>query len=113
MIRGRCRRVADLTGEYGVTPPEEIAGEMGELLRWYHGVPERDFTVLEEFYARFMDICPFHGGTGQIGRLVNGMVPLIVEATDRGAYLAGLKEHWERGSVEGLLKLFRLEQAWS
>lgn len=103
LIRGRCRRVADLTGEYGVTPPEEISGEMGELLRWYHGVPERDFTVLAEFHARFMGICPFHGGTGQIGRLVlfreclvNGMVPLIVEAADRGDYLAGLKERRER-----------------
>lgn len=115
---GGYRARPSRTGEYGVTPPEDVALGMDKLLRWYHGVLEKDLAVLAEFHARFMDVFPFQGGNGQIGRLVlfreclvNGMVLLIVEATDRGDYLAGLKEHRERGSVERLLELFKLEQA--
>lgn len=60
---------------------------------------------------------PCSDGNGRTGRLVlfreclkNGIVPVVIEDTNRNEYLDALKEYREEKSLNKLIKLFEKEQ---
>lgn len=109
------------------TPPEHVADDMADLLRWF-GATDRSFEDVVEFHVRFERIHPFQDGNGRIGRLImlkecltNGIIPFVIADDMKFYYYRGLAE-WddERGfllemcraaqdSFKALLDYFRID----
>lgn len=108
-------------------PPEHVADDVADLLRWY-GATDRSFEDVVEFHVRFERIHPFQDGNGRIGRLImlkeclaNGIVPFVIADDMKFYYYRGLAE-WddERGflletcraaqdSFKAMLNYFRID----
>ncbi len=85
-----------------VTPPELIAGLMGELIEFANGSEMDAVTQAAVVHGQFELIHPYADGNGRVGRILIAWVlarrlslvtppPVSVRiATDRGGYLSGL-----------------------
>ena len=93
-----------------------LKNEIISLLHWYRK-QEVNLSVLAEFHARYECIHPFQDGNGRTGRLIifreclkNGLIPVIIEDSNRYRYLEALKQYREEKIVKNLVKLFEDEQ---
>ncbi len=90
--------------------------EMNSLMDWY-GNQNVDISVLAEFHARYESIHPFQDGNGRTGRLIlfreclkNGIIPVVIEDTNRNLYLDAFREYREEKKLDKFIKLFVKEQ---
>lgn len=113
---GDYKKRRNIIGMYETASPEEVPKKMKELLHWYQS-KSKDLSVLAEFHARYESIHPFQDGNGRTGRilifrecLVNGLIPLIIEDSERSRYLEALNEYRTSENANLLTILFEEEQ---
>lgn len=99
-------------------PPEQVASQMDELVKIYHGLPEIHPEVRSAWiHHAFNQIHPFQDGNGRVARALAsidfikaGLFPLIVHRTQREEYLQALV-HADQGDLSLLVKMFyRLQE---
>ena len=113
---GDYKKRPNMIGTYQTARPEDVKNEIISLLHWYRK-QEVNLSVLAEFHARYECIHPFQDGNGRTGRLIifreclkNGLIPVIIEDSNRYRYLEALKQYREEKIVKNLVKLFEKEQ---
>lgn len=113
---GDYKKRPNMIGTYQTAQPEDVKNEIISLLHWYCK-QEVNLSVLAEFHAKYECIHPFQDGNGRTGRLIifreclkNGLVPIIIEDSNRYQYLEALKQYREEKIVKNLVKLFEEEQ---
>lgn len=113
---GEYKNRANMIGIYQTVKPENVKDEMSELMIWYRR-QKLDLSVLAELHARYECIHPFQDGNGRTGRLIifreclkNGIVPLIIEDSNRNEYVEALKAYREEENLLQLVELFKKEQ---
>lgn len=113
---GAYKERPNMVGIYKTVLPEEVAEEMGKLLKWY-GEQEKSLNTLAEFHARYEMIHPFQDGNGRTGRMIlfreclknPDVNPFVILDDDRDAYIEGLREYREKGKVDKLVLLMKQE----
>ena len=96
-------------------PPEDVAGEMQELLAELHDIPAgKLLRAAAYFHAKFENIHPFADGNGRTGRLamnyflvMNDHPPITIHQEDRKAYYSALEEWDERQELAPLETFLR------
>lgn len=113
---GDYKKRPNMIGMYQTVRPENVEKEMSLLIDWY-GSQTGNIAVLAEFHARYESIHPFQDGNGRTGRLLlfreclqNGIVPVVIEDSNRNAYLDALKMYREEKGLNKLTALFEKEQ---
>lgn len=113
---GEYKKRANMIGIYKTVRPENVEAEMDMLMKWYHDQVV-DIFVLAEFHARYESIHPFQDGNGRTGRLIlfreclkNGIIPIVIEDTNREEYLQSLIDYREKNHLDKLVKIFKIEQ---
>ena len=101
-------------------PPEHVAMEMENLLRWHSEHEARSVPPYVEaawLHHRFTLIHPFTDGNGRVARCLATLVflkvcwfPLVVTRTDRTAYIEALRAA-DAGDLHPLVVLFGQMQA--
>ena len=114
---GDYKERPSIVGIYQTAKPEDVQSEMERLLKWYFE-RQADIAVLAEFHAWYEGIHPFQDGNGRTGRIIlfreclkNGIVPAVIEDSNRGEYMDGLKQYREEKRIDKLVALFEKEQA--
>lgn len=92
--------IIGLVNVINTTPPEDVEGEIDELLFEYNSKKEVTLENIIDFHYRFEKIHPFGDGNGRVGRIVmfkeclrNNIMPFIVLDNDKPYYMRGLKEY--------------------
>ncbi len=94
-------------------PPEQVASEMENLIKYYHLIPNEYSEVRAAWlHHRFSQIHPFQDGNGRVARcLANldfikaGGFPIIIQRDDRWEYINAL-ESADQGDLKPLIGLF-------
>ncbi len=99
------------------TPPEHVQSQMEQLLELYNVTTDEHAVVRAAWlHHRFIRIHPFEDGNGRVARALTLLVllrakyaPLVVDRTQRGAYIDALDQAND-GDPRDLVRLFaRLE----
>ncbi len=113
---GDYKQRPNMIGMHQTVRPENVAREMYLLMDWYDD-QMANISVLAEFHARYESIHPFQDGNGRTGRLIlfreclkKGIVPVVIEDTNRNEYLEALKKYREENGLDKLIGLFEKEQ---
>lgn len=114
---GRYKVLDNEVGRIATTSIEHTEEEMLSLLIGYNTKQEKDLAYLASFHARFEQIHPFADGNGRIGRLLlykeclkEGIVPFIVDDTNKASYYAALEAFQLYDQKEPLTDYFQKEQ---
>lgn len=115
---GDYKKRPNMIGIYQTVRPENVENEINLLMEWYKG-EKVNIPILAEFHARYESIHPFQDGNGRTGRLIlfreclkNGIVPVVIEDTNRNEYIEALKEYREEKNISKLISLFEKEQGF-
>ena len=113
---GDYKQRPNMIGMHQTVRPENVAREMYLLMDWYDD-QMANISVLAEFHARYESIHPFQDGNGRTGRLIlfreclkKGIVPVVIEDTNRNEYLEALKKYREENGLDKLIGLFEKEE---
>lgn len=113
---GKYKERANIIGIYQTVKPEDVEKEMGKLLDWYEQQTV-DISVLAKLHARYESVHPFQDGNGRTGRLIifreclkKGIIPFVIEDSNRDEYLDALKAYRHEKSLTQLIELFVKEQ---
>ena len=113
---GDYKQRPNMIGMHQTVRPEKVTREMYLLMDWYDD-QMANISVLAEFHARYESIHPFQDGNGRTGRLIlfreclkKGIVPVVIEDTNRNEYLEALKKYREENGLDKLIGLFEKEQ---
>jgi hypothetical protein len=97
-----------------LTSPENVPGEMQELINWYTDSVKKThpLKLSAQFHGCFLAIHPFEDGNGRVARflanvmlLENGYPPIIIRKTWRTSYLKCLADY-DRGYAANLERFF-------
>lgn len=113
---GDYKKRPNIVGIYQIVRPETVEEEMEKLLDWYKK-QKKDISVLAEFHARYEAIHPFQDGNGRTGRIIifreclnHGILPVVIEDSNRNEYLEALKAYREEKSILPMTELLKKEQ---
>ena len=113
---GEYKRHDFVTGKNEIgAAPEDVHGEIGELLSEMEDVPrEKILTAASYYHAKFENIHPFADGNGRGGRgtlnyylLLNDHPPVIIHEEDRKEYYEALEAWDEKQNLDVLLQFLR------
>lgn len=114
---GRYKVLQNEVGKISTTSVEHVEEEMQSLLIGYELKKEKDLEYLTSFHARFEQIHPFADGNGRVGRLLlykeclkEGIIPFIVDDSNKSHYYSALEILQLRDNKEPLLTYFQGEQ---
>ena len=89
----------NVVGGRETSKPDQVAGDIQDLLTWYTSKQQISFEDIVEFYFRFERIHPFQDGNGRVGRLIafkeclkHNFIPFIIEDRKKYFYYRGLTE---------------------
>lgn len=115
---GDYKKRPNMIGMYQTVKPAAVSVEMEKLLGWYHE-QAIDLMVLATFHVRYESIHPFQDGNGRTGRLIlfreclrHGIVPPVIEDSNRYEYLEALRMYREKEEVEAMVDLLKKEQTF-
>lgn len=115
---GDYKKRPNMLGMYETVHPNQVSVEMNKLLTWYNN-QETTLETLAKFHARYESIHPFQDGNGRTGRMIlfreclyHGIVPFIIEDSNRPEYLDALKIYRQSQDVTTLISLFQKEQEY-
>ena len=98
---GEYKKLPNKVGGNETTHPENIAGEIRELLADDNALPSKTFEDIVAFHVAFERIHPFQDGNGRVDCLIlfkeclkYNIVPFIIEDNLKLFYYRGLKE-WD------------------
>jgi Fic family protein len=113
---GDYKRRANMVGTYKTALPSEVTVKMDELLTWYNST-DKSLEDIVRFHLRYEAIHPFQDGNGRTGRLIvfreclkNNIFPIIIEDIHRREYISAFAAYQTNGSIDGMLKIFEIEQ---
>jgi len=105
--------------EHQYCPPEQVPGQMNELVRLHLEHTEMDIAPdvsAAWLHHRFTQIHPFQDGNGRVARALASLVligagwfPLVITRNNRGNYIDAL-ECADAGDIEPLIRLFGVIQ---
>ena len=89
----------NVVGGRETSKPEQVAGDIQNLLAWYTNKEHISFEDIVEFHFHFERIHPFQDGNGRVGRLIafkeclkHNLIPFIIEDRKKYFYYRGLTE---------------------
>lgn len=98
---GDYKKLPNEVGGKETVAPEEVHGEISELIADYNALETVTFEDIIAFHVRFERIHPFQDGNGRIGRLImfkeclkHNIVPFIIDESHKMFYYRGLAE-WD------------------
>lgn len=96
---GDWKTLANEVGGRETCRPEEVAGEIAALNKWYGDQHDITIGTLAEYHWRFERIHPFQDGNGRVGRLIlfreclhNDIMPFVIDNEHKLYYYRGLAE---------------------
>lgn len=96
---GAYKKLPNEVGGNEATLPEDVEGQMQDLLERYHRTKSHDLEDLIAFHYEFEKIHPFQDGNGRVGRLIllkeclkNSIVPFVIDEELKFFYYRGLQE---------------------
>lgn len=96
---GDYKMLPNEVGGIETTLPEDVAGEMCQLLEEYNDKATIEFEDIVNFHYLFEKIHPFQDGNGRVGRLLlfkeclkHEIVPFIIKDENKFFYYRGLSE---------------------
>lgn len=114
---GAYKLLPNIVGNMETTPVERVEEEMRTLLIGYNLNNAKELEYLITFHANFEKIHPFADGNGRVGRLLlykeclkEGIIPFIVDDSNKSHYYSALEELQLRDNKEPLLTYFQGEQ---
>lgn len=97
---GEYKKVANTVGLVDTAKPDEVPGRMRNLIDWYNSLKNVTIHDIIKFHYEFELIHPFQDGNGRVGRIImfkeclkNGIMPFIIEDTNKAYYYRGLREY--------------------
>ena len=97
---GEYKKVANMVGLVDTAKPDEVPGRMKNLIDWYNSLKNVTIQDIIKFHYEFESIHPFQDGNGRVGRIImfkeclkNGIIPFIIEDTNKAYYYRGLREY--------------------
>ena len=97
---GEYKKVANTVGLVDTEKPDEVPGRMKNLIDWYNSLKNVTIQDIIKFHYEFESIHPFQDGNGRVGRIImfkeclkNGIMPFIIEDTNKAYYYRGLREY--------------------
>jgi len=96
---GEWKKLPNEVGGIETSLPENVAGDIEQLLEWYNSVENIGIEEIVAFHNRFERIYPFQDGNGRVGRLImfreclrQNVVPFIIDDDHKQFYYRGLSE---------------------
>lgn len=104
-----------VTGDGVGTAPEEVEGELQELLEEIKAAEGKDvMTIAAYLHLRFEEIHPFADGNGRVGRtllnyylMTHGFPPLILYSEDKKTYYLSLAVYDKTGEIKGFIEFLK------
>lgn len=115
---GDYKKRANTVNNLNTTHPKDVAGEMEELMNWYHSVENKNLQTIAMLHSAYELIHPFQDGNGRTGRIIlfrecltNNICPFIVQDKNRATYVTSLKRAQTENDYSDLVKFFESEQS--
>lgn len=115
---GGYKKRPNFVNNLKTTHPQDVEGEMKELLDQYHGIHDKNLETIAMFHSSYELIHPFQDGNGRTGRIIifreclaNNICPFIIQDKNRSRYVTSLKKAQTENDFSDLVEYFKTEQS--